>query len=75
MRGLKTNRPLQILTERVKSLSEDELPAIKTAEKFLSSVNKDYRQFHRKNVEIRLRDKKKFMLKKGLERKSKITTV
>lgn len=48
MLGLKTNRPVQLLVDRVKSRSEDELPAVKTAEKALSFLNKDYNRFNRK---------------------------
>jgi hypothetical protein len=39
MLGMKTNRPVQLLVDRVKLRSEDELPAVKTAEKCLSSLN------------------------------------
>jgi hypothetical protein len=48
MLGLKTNRPVQLLVDRVRSISEDELPAVKTAERALSFLNKDYNRFNRK---------------------------
>jgi len=48
MTGLKFSRPIQILVERVKLKESDDLPAIKTAAKCLSSLNKDYSKFHSK---------------------------
>jgi len=48
LRGLKFDRPIQFLVERVKSSSEDELPAVKTAERVLSSLNKDYNSWNSK---------------------------
>lgn len=48
MLGLKLNRPVQLLVDRVKVRSEDELPAVKTAEKVLSSLNRDYNRFNQK---------------------------
>jgi hypothetical protein len=48
MLGLKTNRPIQLLVDRVRTQQADELPAVKTAEKVLSSLNMDYNRFNRK---------------------------
>jgi len=64
LRGLKFDRPIQFLVERVKSSSEDELPAVKTAEKVISSLNKDYNSWNSKV-------KKELKKISNLKRKSK----
>jgi hypothetical protein len=46
MTGLKFSRPIQILVERVKLKEADDLPAVKTAARCLSSLNKDYSKFY-----------------------------
>jgi hypothetical protein len=55
MTGLKFSRPIQILVERVKLKEADDLPAIKTAEKCLSALNKDYASFHSQVMKERKR--------------------
>jgi len=55
MTGLKFSRPIQILVERVKLKEADDLPAIKTAAKCLSSLNKDYSIFYSQVIKERKR--------------------
>lgn len=57
----KTLRPVQLLTERVKSRSDDDLPAVKTADKFLCSVNSEYSSYQR---EIKITLKKTYKVRK-----------
>jgi len=64
MLGMKTNRPIQLLVDRVKSKSDDELPAVITAEKCLSSLNKDYNSFNSK-IKAELKAIQKLKVKKG----------
>jgi hypothetical protein len=61
MLGMKTLRPVQLLVDRVRILSDDELPAIKTAEKLLCHYKKDYKVFHTnlKRELKRIQDSKK----------------
>lgn len=72
MLGMKTNRPVQLLVDRVKVRSEDELPAVKTAEKCLSSLNRDYNLFNRKVKGDLKRLQKLKRSPKGGKRKSKV---
>jgi len=67
MLGMKTNRPIQLLVDRVKSRSDDELPAIKTAEKCLSKLLKEYNSF---NSKIKAEQKRiqKLKVKKGVKK-------
>jgi len=58
MTGLKFSRPIQILVERVKLKEADDLPAIKTAAKCLSSLNKDYAKFYSNVLKERKRIEK-----------------
>nr|UPW42138.1 MAG: putative RNA dependent RNA polymerase [Xinjiang mito-like virus 46] len=72
MLGMKTLRPIQLLVDRVRILSDDELPAIKTAEKFLYHHNKEYKQYHQKvkSEMKRIHDLKKSKVKtSGSKRK------
>jgi len=64
MLGMKTNRPIQLLVDRVTSRSDDELPAVKTAEKCLSSLSKDYNSFNSK-IKAELKAIQKLRVKKG----------
>jgi hypothetical protein len=72
MLGMKTNRPVQLLVDRVKLRSEDELPAVKTAEKCLSSLNKDYNLFNKKVKSELKRIRKLKKSPKGGKKKSKV---
>lgn len=58
MTGLKFNRPIQILVERVKLKEADDLPAIKTAARCLSSLNKDYSKFYSQVIKEQKRIKR-----------------
>ena len=69
---MKTNRPVQLLVDRVKLRSEDELPAVKTAEKCLSSLNKDYNLFNKKVKSELKRIQKLKKSPKGRKKKSKV---
>lgn len=74
--GMKTNKPIQLLVDRVRTLSDDELPAIKTAEKVLSSLSKEYNVFNQKvkqeiKIKLKLKESKKLMISK----RNKIVTV
>jgi hypothetical protein len=72
MMGLKFDRPIQILTDRVKLRSEDELPAVKTAEKCLSTLCKEYAVYNTTvKRELKLIAKVK---KEKLKRKNKKTS-
>jgi len=55
LRGLDFDRPIQFLNERTRSISEDDLPAVKTAVRVLSSLNTDYRSF---NIQVQKELKK-----------------
>jgi len=55
MTGLKFSRPIQILVERVKLKEADDLPAVKTAARCLSSLNKDYSKFYSQVIKERKR--------------------
>lgn len=72
MLGMKTNRPVQLLVDRVKTRSDDELPAVKTAEKCLSFLNQDYNLFNRKVKSDLKRLQKLKKSPKGGKRKSKV---
>jgi len=71
MLGLKTNRPIQLLVDRVRSSQDDELPAVKCAEKCLSSLNKDYNRFNRKVKSELKRIQKLNKLKKNAKGRKK----
>jgi hypothetical protein len=67
LRGLKFSKPIQFLNERVILKSNDDLPAVKTAVKCLSSLNKDYLKF---NTQV-MRELKR--IQKSKLEKSKVT--
>jgi hypothetical protein len=76
MLGMKTLRPIQLLTDRVRILSDDELPAVKTAAKFLCR-NKDYKIYHTnvKRELKRIQDLRQISKKPKDKEKKKIATV
>jgi hypothetical protein len=70
MLGMKTNRPIQLLVDRVRILSDDELPAIKTAEKFLYHHNLEYKRYHKRvKSEIKRIHDLKLAKRKALDQK------
>jgi hypothetical protein len=67
MLGMKTNRPIQLLVDRVRSRSDDELPAVKTAEKCLSKLLKEYNSFNSK-IKAEQKRVQKLKIKKGVKK-------
>lgn len=72
LRGLDFDRPIQFLTERTRKVSEDDLPAVKTAVKVLSSLNTEYRSF---NIQVQKELKKVNKSKKRRKVVSKVNKI